>query len=256
MAAPDRPAAQCIVNGSFRRLNICWLSADCSILASECIGTVDSPERCCLHRSFVCPCRNRHQSGAFDVGNLLGKLRRFQIRAGSKVMNTHCVRQCYFRLLSICLNVRKLFKPVVQKICCLPVILRGAVAMKKNTDKPLSILLTEGDKGIPGALRKAGLSACTHVIVIITVRLNHLVMIGKHSGIRRHVGRLDLVLFRGDQFSKIFIIISRRRNQCEITRTGIMIVVRQTAWICKMAHRAAKLLRLLIHQVCKCTDRP
>ena len=116
MAAPDRPAAQCIVNGSFRRLDICWLSADCSILASECIGTVGSPERCCLHRSFVCPCRNRHQPGAFDVGNLLGKLRRFQIRAGSKVMNTHCVRQCYFRLLSICLNVLPSFSPKVTRV--------------------------------------------------------------------------------------------------------------------------------------------
>ena len=169
-------------------------------------------------------------------------------------MNTHCVRQSCFRLLSIHLNVRELVKPIFQKIGCLPVILRCSVAMKKNTDKSLSILLAEGNKGIPGALRKPSLSACTHIIIIIAVRLDHLVMIGKDSGVRRHVGRLDLILLRGDQFPKVFIVIGCRRDQREITRTGVMIVVRQTAGIYKMAHRAAKFLRLLIHQICKCTD--
>ena len=151
-------------------------------------------------------------------------------------------------------HILEVFKGIIQHGVALTVSLVFSIYMKLHTDQRAAILLCIAYKRIQGIARKTGLSSKTAFVIILGILLDHLVVIIPVALLIHLVGLRTGIIGCSGNLLEGRMLQGRLRDQCHISRTGIMLFVLKSMRIRKMRVDTAKLRCFRIHQIRKATD--
>ena len=129
-----------------------------------------------------------------------------------------------------------------------------SIYMKLHTDQRAAILLCIAYKRIQGITGKTGLSSKAAFVIILGIFLDHLVVIVPVALLIHLVGLRAGIIGCSGNLLEGRMLQGRLRDQCHISRTGIMLFVLKSMRIRKMRVDTAKLRCFRVHQIRKTTD--
>ena len=144
----------------------------------------------------------------------------------------------------------KIIKPIIKHTDMILTHLSG-ICPHCHCDQCHAVSGRSADQCILRRFRHACLATKTSFIVFRCSLCHQCMMRGIRPTFRIHICRINRKALCTDNIQKILIFDCFPENQCHIVCRCIMILIRHSAGIYKVCIDTAKLLRFLVHHICK-----